>query len=87
MGINATAFTFPPQDDGTGYEVVVVTQPTDPIQTCSVVDGNGTLAGADVINVAVDNAASSPDTIALTVSAQPLAVPTLDRFGLLLLMH
>jgi hypothetical protein len=46
-------FTFSPQDDGTDYEVTVATQPTDPSQTCSVANGTGTLAGADVDDIEV----------------------------------
>ncbi|MEM7053398.1 MAG: choice-of-anchor D domain-containing protein [Pseudomonadota bacterium] len=47
------SFTFPPQDDGTDYEVTVQTQPTGPSQTCSVTNGSGTLSGGDVTNVQV----------------------------------
>jgi hypothetical protein len=46
------SFTFSPLADGTDYAVTVATQPTG--QTCSVSNGGGTLAGADVTNVAVD---------------------------------
>ena len=45
------AFTFPAQNDGTGYLVNVSSQPTG--QTCSVNNGSGTLAGADITNVDV----------------------------------
>ncbi|MCA1778016.1 MAG: DUF1573 domain-containing protein [Xanthomonadaceae bacterium] len=47
-------FAFSPQNDGTTYEVTVATQPTNPSQACTVTNGSGTLAGADVTNVAVD---------------------------------
>ena len=46
-------FTFPAQDDGTDYSVTVLSQPSGPSQTCSVINGSGTLAGADVSNVIV----------------------------------
>jgi trimeric autotransporter adhesin len=46
-------FTFSPQDDGTTYEVTVLTQPDDPSQTCSVSNGSGDLAGADFTGVEV----------------------------------
>ena len=47
------AFTFPTElDDGAQYSVSVLNQPTG--QTCTVSNGNGTIAGADVTNVAVD---------------------------------
>ncbi|MCP4048219.1 MAG: hypothetical protein GY732_19765 [Gammaproteobacteria bacterium] len=39
--------------DGSSYTVTVSTQPTDPVQTCSVSNGNGTLAGANVTDVVV----------------------------------
>lgn len=174
-------FLFAPQDDGTTYDVTVLTQPVGPIQTCSVANGSGTLAGASVSNVEVtcvneppavglsadginfgaafsgdtvansvtitntgtgdlvisgignpsapfdvtggscfplpttllpsetcdieltftgpstfgnfsddltivSNAASSPDTVALSGTVQPLVIPTLDRWGLLMLV-
>jgi len=44
-------FTFPAQNDGTAYAVTVSSQPAT--QTCSVSNGSGTLAGADVSNVSV----------------------------------
>jgi subtilisin-like proprotein convertase family protein len=48
------SFTFPDAlADGSDYSVTVAAQPDDPSQTCSVPDGGGTLAGADVTDVAV----------------------------------
>ena len=41
------------QGNGSSYSVTVLTQPTDPSQTCSVSNSNGTIAGADVNNVEV----------------------------------
>jgi hypothetical protein len=47
-------FTFPTAlADGTAYAVTVGTQPSGPSQTCTVSNGSGTLAGANVSNVAV----------------------------------
>ncbi|MBU1189250.1 MAG: choice-of-anchor D domain-containing protein, partial [Gammaproteobacteria bacterium] len=40
-------------DDGSVYDVTILSQPTSPSQTCSVSNGAGTLAGADVTDVAV----------------------------------
>ena len=51
----ATALT-----DGATYEVTVGTQPTG--QTCSVTNGTGTIAGADVTDVAVSCADDPPST-------------------------
>ena len=45
------SFQFPPKADGTAYSVSVSAQPTG--QTCSVVNGTGTLAGSNVTNVTV----------------------------------
>src|SRR5690606_15242555 len=38
-------------EDLSSYAVTVLQQPTDPSQTCVVVDGSGALAGDDVIHV------------------------------------
>ena len=46
-------FTFPAQADATPYAITVHTQPSSPTQSCSVTSGSGTLAGANVTNVAV----------------------------------
>jgi hypothetical protein len=46
-------FTFAPQADGSAYDVMVSTQPTDLSQTCTVSNGSGTLAGADITTVAI----------------------------------
>lgn len=40
--------------DGSAYSVTVVTQPDSPGQSCTVTNGSGTLAGADITNVAVN---------------------------------
>lgn len=50
-------YRFP---DASAYDVRVVTQPTNPGQSCTVLDGRGTIAGADVANVRVACAASAP---------------------------
>ena len=48
------AFTFPTAlADTSAYVVTVQTQPGSPAQTCTVTNGSGTLAGANVSNVAV----------------------------------
>ena len=54
----AFAFTTPILS-GNAYSVTVLTQPTAPVQTCTVVSGSGTVAGADVANVQV-NCANDP---------------------------
>ncbi len=48
------SFTFSnPLDDGSTYSVTVLSQPTDLSQTCNVLNGSGTSAGVDVVNVSV----------------------------------
>ncbi|HEY1278694.1 MAG TPA: Calx-beta domain-containing protein, partial [Acidimicrobiales bacterium] len=55
------AFQFPARrPDGSGYEIVVATQPTDPDQVCTVANGTGTIQSADVTNVDVECAAPPP---------------------------
>jgi environmental stress-induced protein Ves len=52
--VNANGtFSFTPQNDGTGYSVTVKTQPSSKSQNCVVLDGTGTIAGANVTNVSV----------------------------------
>ncbi len=49
------SFTFAtPQADGSTYSVTVLSQPTGLSQTCTVTNGTGTLAGADIGNLRVD---------------------------------
>ncbi|TVR95707.1 MAG: choice-of-anchor D domain-containing protein [Wenzhouxiangellaceae bacterium] len=45
--------------DGSSYAVTVTSQPTDPMQTCSVTNGEGTVAGENVTNVMVSCATES----------------------------
>lgn len=48
------SFTFATElVDGSDYAVTVLIQPSNPSQTCSVTNGSGTLAGADVTNIVV----------------------------------
>jgi hypothetical protein len=49
------AFTFStPIASGSAYSVTAFTQPTNPTQTCTVTNGSGTVANANVTNVAVN---------------------------------
>ena len=52
IGANG-GFAFPPIADGSAYEVTVSVQPSGPTQLCTVEHGSGTLASADVTDVAV----------------------------------
>src|SRR5690606_27850464 len=49
-GAFAFAYDYP---RGTGYDVRVVAQPTNPAQVCTVVRGSGTVVGADVTDIEV----------------------------------
>jgi hypothetical protein len=51
---NDGSFTFTAElADATAYTVKVLTQPSDPSQTCTIGSGTGTIAGANVTNVAI----------------------------------
>ena len=50
---------------GTVYAVTIVNQPTNPAQTCVVVNGSGTVASADVSNV---NVVCATHTVSLTIN-------------------
>jgi uncharacterized delta-60 repeat protein len=48
------AFTFGyPYESGSTYDVRIATQPTDPVQVCTVANATGTVGTADVTDVAV----------------------------------
>ncbi|HSG99110.1 MAG TPA: cadherin-like beta sandwich domain-containing protein, partial [candidate division Zixibacteria bacterium] len=63
-------FTFGAQDDGTGYAVTVASQPGNPTQFCSVLDGSGTLMGNNITSVIVN--CVSAFTVGGTVSGLKL---------------
>jgi kexin len=68
IGANATAFTFTPQlASGAAYTASVLTQPTNPSQTCTVTNGSGTVASANVTNISISCATRS-FTVGGTVS-------------------
>ena len=75
----ATDFTFVTElEDDVAYAVTVSTQPTG--QTCEVTSGSGTIAAADVTNVAVD---CVDDVVIPPTPATP--VPTLSQWALIML--
>jgi hypothetical protein len=48
------AFAFAdPMDSGTGYTVTISAQPTNPTQSCSIANGDGTLGASDVSDIVV----------------------------------
>ena len=73
-GANAAAvsasgtYTFSTLPNGTQYTVTVGTQPSNPTQVCTVNNGTGTIAGANVTNVAVVCVTNSY-TVGGTISA------------------
>jgi hypothetical protein len=55
IAAGATTFVFPNRvADGSVYSVVVLTQPTNPMQTCTVSNGTDTMGPADVTNIKVN---------------------------------
>ena len=64
LPVNANGtFTFPTAlANGAAYAVTVATQPANPAQTCTVANGSGTIAGANVTNVAVTCTTNPPPT-------------------------
>ncbi|GAA4817396.1 hypothetical protein GCM10011365_13050 [Marinicella pacifica] len=50
-----SAFTFlNPLADGSAYDVSVLSNPTTPNQSCTVINGSGTLQGADITDIEVN---------------------------------
>src|SRR5213596_3357413 len=65
---NATAFTFVTQlAAGAMYNVSVLTQPTNPSQTCTVSNGSGNIGSANVASISISCATNS-FTVGGTVS-------------------
>jgi uncharacterized delta-60 repeat protein len=55
------SFTIVPASvDGAGYDIVVATQPSNPLQVCTIVNGSGTVASTNVSNVAVTCVTPAP---------------------------
>ncbi len=62
--------------DGSGYDVTVVAQPSDPTQICSVENATGTVAGAPVTDVQVSCVSLIPTPPSLSGPAIELIFPT-----------
>lgn len=68
---NDGSFTFTPElADTTSYSVTVLTQPSGPSQTCTIGNGSGAIAAANVTNVAITCATGA---FALTGTVSGLA--------------
>ena len=64
----STQFAFAtPVNSGAAYSVTVLTQPSNPNQTCAVTNGSGTVGAADITNVGV-TCTSNTYTLGGTVS-------------------
>ncbi len=73
------AFTFAGKiADGKAYAVTVLAQPGNPSQTCTVTNGGGTIAGADVSNVTVT---CVTDTFTIGVTVDPAAGGSVSGAG------
>ncbi len=68
-----------PIADGATYQVVVITQPTNLNQTCTVTNGNGTMSGSNITNVKV-----ACVTNQYTVSGSVTGLSSGDSFTLLM---
>src|SRR5947207_4352663 len=65
---NATAFTFVTQlAGGAAYAVSVLTQPTNPSQTCTVSNGSGNVGSASVASISI-SCATKTFTVGGTVT-------------------
>jgi len=73
-------FTFPAQADSSVYAVTVSSQPTG--QTCSVTNGSGTIAAADVADVDV----ACVDDVVVVPPTPAIPVPTLSQWALIMLL-
>lgn len=66
------AFTFNTAlNNGTAYSVTVKTQPTNPSQTCAVLNGSGSMNGSPVSNVVVS----------CVMNSNPVTVDTLGKYA------
>lgn len=54
-------YTFPMRLlDGTNYDIAIVSQPTNPVQVCSLKNGSGKVTAADVTSIDVDCVTPAP---------------------------
>jgi len=51
-------FSFPPMDDGSQYDISILSQPQN--QACTVLNGKGTLSGVDISNVEISCVSIAP---------------------------
>lgn len=63
---------------GASYDITVLTQPA--AQTCAVINGSGTMGGADISDVSV-SCIANPTTLAASVADLALSVTGLTEYG------
>src|SRR5436309_2755770 len=81
LAVSAGPFTFSTAvAGGTAYSVTVLTQPTNPSQSCTVTNGSGTVGSANVTNVAV-SCVTNTSTVGGTVSGLIGTVVLQDNGG------
>jgi uncharacterized delta-60 repeat protein len=74
-------FTLPlPTNSGSPYAVSIVSQPTNPLQVCTVTNGSGTVGNANITNVAV-NCVTPPPNGSLDASFGPGGKVTTSSTG------
>lgn len=74
ISTGSSQFAFPALIDGSDYQVAVAQQPTGPVQNCTVNNGQGRLAGANVTNISIS---------CVAVPARPTVVPVSSPWALL----
>lgn len=79
---NNGSFTFAvPRLDGSSYHVTVLSQPQDPSQSCSVVNGSGTVSGMHVTDIEVNCITDTytVTTLAINGSMNPPLNPVVEH--------
>ncbi len=64
------SFAFSPQASGTPYSVTIKTQPSSPVQVCTVTNGSGTVTNASVTSIGI-----SCDTTTFTLGGTVVGDP------------
>jgi hypothetical protein len=54
LSVNTSSFEFPDVPSGSTYNIQVATQPTSPVQSCTVSNGTGVVGAGNIENVRVD---------------------------------
>lgn len=66
-GTGSVGFTMDTAlEDGSAYQISIVSQPSSPSQICSVVNGAGVLNGANIENISIDCQTIAPDSYSVS---------------------